>query len=240
MGKTTGISWTNATYNPWRGCHKISEGCGHCYMYREQERYGKDPSVVVRAKAATFNAPLTWKEPMMVFTCSWSDFFIKEADPWRDEAYEIIRRTPWLTYQICTKRPELIPDRLPKDWGDGWPNVWLGVTVESQEYLDRARFLANIPAVLRFISFEPSLGRTSFEFVFTGDKFKWLISGGESGPRYRIVDPEWFEHARRACEVYNVAYFHKQNGGNKKIDGAWGGDKLNGVVYHNFPEVQHG
>lgn len=124
MGEKTGISWTNATWNPWQGCHKVSLGCRECYMFREKIRYGREPNVVVRSRPHTFNLPLRLKTPQRVFTCSWSDFFIEEADPWRDEAWEIIRRTPHLTYQIVTKRPERMAGRLP--WGDGipWPQVW--------------------------------------------------------------------------------------------------------------------
>src|SRR3990167_11527130 len=108
MSDKTHINWTEATWNPWHGCIKVSPGCKNCYMYREKNRYGQDPAVVVRSKPATFNAPLKWKEPARVFTCSWSDFFIKQADPWRDEAWDIIYQTPHLTYLILTKRPERI------------------------------------------------------------------------------------------------------------------------------------
>lgn len=79
MGKTTGISWTDATWDPWMGCHKVSEGCRNCYMFREQEHYGNDPNIVRRSKS-TFNDPPKWKEPKNIFTCSWSDFFIQEAE----------------------------------------------------------------------------------------------------------------------------------------------------------------
>ena len=123
MGERTTISWTNHTYNPWLGCTKVSPGCKHCYMFDYMWRIGLDPETVVRAKQGTFNAPLKWHRPMnafppshpqYVFTCSLSDFFHKDADPWRDEAWEIIRRTPNLTYQILTKRPERIAGHLPK------------------------------------------------------------------------------------------------------------------------------
>ncbi len=136
MGKSTLIEWTNASWNPWRGCHKVSQGCKHCYMFRDQTKYGHDPNVVVRSKT-TFNDPLKWTQhvrngaQLKVFTCSWSDWFIKEADPWRDEAWSIIRATPNIIYQILTKRAESIHDCLPEDWGNGWPNVWLGVSVEN-------------------------------------------------------------------------------------------------------------
>lgn len=157
MAKNSAIEWTGHTWNPWRGCHKVSQGCKYCYMFREQKRYGRDPNIVVRSKT-TFNDPLKWTEPDLVFTCSWSDWFIEEADEWRSEAWEIIRQTQHLTYQILTKRPENIRDRLPEDWGDGWENVWLGVSVEDQEAArERIPKLTQIPARIRFLSCEPLL-----------------------------------------------------------------------------------
>lgn len=170
MGKTTGIEWTHRTWNPWQGCTKVSDGCKNCYMYTEKHRYRQNPFVVVRSKT-TFYAPLKWKPdkevgqwrtPELVFTCSWSDWFHEAADPWRDEAWDIIRRTPHLTYQILTKRPELIAARLPKDWGnDGWPNVWLGTSVENEKNQGRVPLLLEIPARLHFLSLEPLLGPVS-------------------------------------------------------------------------------
>lgn len=242
MGKTTGISWTDSTWNPWRGCHKVSPGCKNCYMFREQQFYGHDPNTVVRAAPPTFNGPLKWKEPRRVFTCSWSDWFVEEADPWRDEAWDIVRRTPHI-YQILTKRPENIRDRLPSDWGKGYPNVWLGVSIESQLYLKRADYLAGIPAKVRFISYEPALGPVAFDALFAREPglFHWLISGGESDRvKPRPAKIEWFRDARDICDEHGVAYFHKQNGGSKKINGVWGGDDLDGRVYHEFPAVGQG
>lgn len=158
MGKTTGISWTDHTWNPWYGCLKVSPGCKRCYMYRDMERFGRNPMIITRSKT-NFSEPLKWKEPAMVFTCSWSDWFIEQADEWRPEAWEIIKRTPHLTYQILTKRPERIAGHLPSDWGKGYPNVWLGVSCENQEYADlRINHLLSVPAVIRFISAEPLLG----------------------------------------------------------------------------------
>ncbi len=237
MGKTTGISWTDATYNPWYGCLKVSPGCKQCYMYRDMERYGRNPMVVTKAKPFTFNAPLKWTEPQRVFTCSWSDFFIEQADGWRDEAWDIIRRTPHLTFQILTKRPENIAYRLPKDWGEGWPNVWIGVSIESPKYLWRTRQLAEIPAIIRFISYEPALEEVDFAPVFITGKYQWLISGGESGYNPRPANIDWFRAARRDCQDYRVAYFLKQLGGSRKIDGDWGGRLLDGIEWNQFPEV---
>lgn len=171
MGERSVIEWTDSTWNPWRGCDKVSPGCAHCYMFRDQRRYGRDPEVVVRAADATFYAPLrkaSWKRERdaaiaergrhLVFTCSLSDWFHPAADEFRREAWEIIRATPQSTYQILTKRPERIAECLPEDWGRGYPNVWLGVTIENRRFVDRAVTLGEIPVAVRFISAEPLLG----------------------------------------------------------------------------------
>jgi len=185
MGKETKISWTNSTYNPWRGCIKISAGCKNCYMFPNQEHYGFNPHEIVRTGKPVFTSPLRWLEPAKVFVCSWSDFFIEQADPWRAEVWEIIKRTPHLTYQILTKRPERILEHLPSDWGEGWPNVWMGVTIEDTANMGRAAILADIPAKLRFISYEPALEYVDFAPIFKTGKFQWLVSGGETGKEAR-------------------------------------------------------
>lgn len=165
MAEQSQISWTESTWNPWHGCIKISPGCKNCYMYRDKERYGQDPRKIVRSKT-TFNDPLKWKEPRMVFTCSWSDFFIQEADEWRGAAWDIIRNTPQHTYQILTKRPERIADHLPSDWGNGYSNVWLGVSCENQETADeRIPILLNTPAAVHWVSAEPLLSPISFRWA---------------------------------------------------------------------------
>lgn len=167
MGERTLIEWTKDpdtgtpgnTYNPWQGCKKVSPGCKWCYMHRDKQRYGKDPSVVVRSKDPTFYAPLNkWKTPTRVFCASWSDFFIKEADAWRPEAWEIIRKTKHL-YLILTKRPERIVECLPKDWSIGaYPNVWFGTTVEEQAVAEpRITALLSVEAMAYFLSCEPLL-----------------------------------------------------------------------------------
>ncbi len=221
MGETSHIGWTEATWNPWMGCTKISPGCKFCYMYREMERYGRDPFTVQRSKT-TFNAPLKWKEPRMVFTCSWSDFFIEAADAWRDEAWDIIRRTPHLTYQILTKRPENIFDRLPKDWGMGYPNVQLGVSVESPDFTDRLAQLLIIPARIHFASLEPLLAPIQIGMwlrnYFIDDWYlDWVIVGGESGPDKvrRDCDPAWICQIVDACRYAQTPVFVKQDSGPK-------------------------
>jgi protein gp37 len=212
MGEETGISWTEATWNPWMGCTKISPGCDACYMFRDMARYGRDPQTVARSKTK-FDAPLKMDGSRLIFTCSWSDWFHPDADRWRDEAWDVVRRTPQHTYQILTKRPGLISTRLPWDWGDGWPNVWLGVSIESLDFAWRADKLREVPAALRFISAEPLLGSlfndrgpSLTSGVAPSDcgtdgreegstlerarrapldltGFDWVIAGGESGSR---------------------------------------------------------
>lgn len=206
MGSDTAISWTGATWNPWMGCRKVSQGCKNCYMYRDMAKYGRDPMTVVRSKT-TFTAPLKWKDPQFVFTCSWSDFFIEEADAWREEAWDIIRRTPHLTYQILTKRPERIAQHLPNSWGTGWANVWLGVSVENQDAVGRMAQLAEIPAVVRFVSAEPLLGPIHTPLFAQMD---WVIIGGESGPKRREMEMAWAREVRDQCVEHGVAVWFKQ------------------------------
>jgi len=209
MGKQTSIQWTDASWNPWHGCEKVSPGCKFCYMFADKKRYGQDPTKVTRSSSATFNAPLKWKEPRKIFTCSWSDWFIDKADPWRDEAWDIIRRTPHHIYQILTKRPERIKDHLPADWGEGWPNVWLGVSVEDQARKHRIDTLREIPASVRFLSCEPILEDLG-QLDLTG--IAWVIAGGESGPGARPFDLDWGRNLIDQCAAAEVPIFVKQLG----------------------------
>ncbi len=131
-------------------------------MYSDKKRYGKatsSPNIVTRSNSV-FSAPDKWKDPTRFFVCSWSDFFIIDADLWRDDAWQIIRDNPHLTFQILTKRPQNIKDRLPSDWP--LENVWLGVTAENQAMADiRLSILQEIQAPIRFVSVEPMLGPVS-------------------------------------------------------------------------------
>lgn len=247
MGARSAIQWTDRTWNPWHGCQHVSAGCDHCYMFSEKRRYGDDPEKVVRSKT-TFHAPLKWERELaasgkraLVFTCSWSDFFIRDADSWRPAAWDIIRRTPHLTYQVLTKRPARIERCLPPDWGPtGYPNVWLGVSVEDQATAEaRIPLLVETPAVVRFVSNEPQLGRVDLTRLelrkpahpfdphlslnaltghiagpddMTDMRVQWVIVGGESGSGAR---PFSLEHARslvQQCRDAGVAVFVKQLG----------------------------
>ena len=215
MAENTGIPWADNTWNPWQGCHKVSAGCANCYMFRDKKRYGQDPSTVIRSKPKTFNSPLKWKDPARVFVCSWSDFFIEEADPWRDDAWDIIRKTPHLTYLLLTKRPENIKDRLPSDWP--LPNVWLGVTAENQEMADkRIPILLSIPAAKRFVSIEPIVGVVDLkQYLYGSDVHPflgWVIVGGESGPGARPAHPDWIRFLSHQCKESSTPFMFKQWG----------------------------
>jgi protein gp37 len=235
MGDTTAIHWTNSTWNPWVGCRKVSAGCKNCYMFRDMARYGKDPLDVHRTAKATFEQPLHYADPRLIFTCSWSDFFIEQADAWRDEAWRIIRDTPH-TYQILTKRPERIAEHLPADWGEGYPNVWLGVSVENQGAAHRIMTLRKIPARIRFISAEPLLGPLYLtDYTAPILYFHWLIVGGESGPNARPMSKQWARSLISSAETLGIPVFFKQVGGTAKIGGVWGGDELDGKRYQQFP-----
>jgi len=252
MAAKTGIQWTNATWNPWYGCRRISAGCANCYAERWAKRTGRDFSQVTRAADTTFYAPLGWKESRLIFVCSLSDFFLDGFDlsEWdfefmedcRQEAWELIRQSPQHTYLILTKRPENISRMLPPDWGAGWPNVWLGVTVESVDYVGRAETLAGIPVYgnQRFISYEPAIECAGpnklLRELFSDGKFGWFIAGGESGPGARPANPLWFPIMREECAMFSVPFFLKQLGGTKKIDGAFGGYTLpDGSQPREFP-----
>lgn len=239
MSEKTLIAWTEHTWNPWRGCTKVSPGCDNCYMFTAQERYGRNPAEVVRCGKSIWQAPARWNreaenagKPAKVFTCSWSDWFHEDADRWRPAAWDIVRETPWLQYQILTKRPHLIADRLPPDWGDGYPNVWLGVSIESNVQRSRAETLRKVPAAVRFISYEPALGPLD-KCDLTG--LHWVIYGGESGPGYRPEDKQWARDMRDRCRELGIAFFHKQSAAPRTEMGI----ELDGEIIREYPEAAH-
>ena len=218
MGEKSAIAWTEATWNPWHGCLKVSAGCKFCYMYREKERYGQDPTKVVRSKT-TFRNPLKWSDPRMIFACSWSDWFIREADAWRPEAWEIVRWTPRHTYQILTKRPERIMANLPTGWSEGFQHVWLGVSIENKDTLHRLDTLRAIPAAIRFVSFEPlleDLGKIDLRGIH------WAIWGGESGPKARMLSINWILDGMEQARFHGTKNFVKQLGREYYRDDEWG------------------
>lgn len=203
MGETTGIEWSDATWNPWYGCRKVSPACAHCYAERDMTRYGKDFNIVTRAKDGTFFAPLKWKEPKRIFTCSWSDFFIEEADAWRGEAWNVVMETPRHTYLVLTKRTE----RIGKSKLE-WPkHIWLGASVETTRQYGRIDHLREIPAHVRFLSMEPLLAETRNTNL---EGIHWVIVGTESGSGARFTDLNWIRRIRDKCFDEGVAFFLKQ------------------------------
>jgi protein gp37 len=235
MAEKSIISWTDRTWNPWRGCTKISPGCTNCYMFTAQERYGRDPKKVERTK--TWGDPVRWQKEAaaagrtdLVFTCSWSDWFHADADAWRDEAWAVIKKCPNLNFQVLTKRSERIADHLPADWGpQGYPNVWLGVSVENKRYgLPRIDHLRTVPAVVRFLSVEPlleDLGTVNLTGI------DWVLVGGESGPGYRHMDHAWAISLRDQCKAAGVAFHFKQSSAPRTEMGV----ELEGRIIREYP-----
>lgn len=228
----TKIQWAAYTWNPWIGCTKVSTECDNCYMFAAMRRHGKDPETVVRTKPPTFLKPLKlnrrtdhgpaapgWDGRPLVFTCSWGDWFHRDADPWRDEAWALIKQCDKLEFQVLTKRHGRIAANLPDDWGAGYENVWLGVSGgTSDEAIRRVSALAAVPAARRFLSCEPQLGPIDWDAVLSikdatgAPALDQVIVGGESGPGARAFHLKWAFDAVSACRRYGVACFIKQIG----------------------------
>jgi protein gp37 len=186
-------------------------------MFRDMDKYGLNPNIIQRTKDGTFKAALKWKEPKRIFTCSWSDFFIAEADELRPEAWDVIREAKHHTWMILTKRPERIRQCLPADWGEGWDHVWIGVSVEKEAYMGRVETLASLPIKTRFISAEPLLDAIDFTKFPEMKSIDWVIVGGESGNedgphKYRECKLEWIEQIVNDLKDMGIATFVKQMG----------------------------
>jgi len=243
----TRIEWTDATWNPIAGCAVISPGCTNCYAMRMAARLdamgmGKYYALTRRSgkravwtgrvflDASALSVPLRWVKPRMVFVNSMSDLF-QDLVPisFIRKVWGVMRDTPQHTYQILTKRPERMASvvgSLPL-----LPNVWLGVSVESSDYLWRLESLRAVNAAVRFVSFEPLLGSVIGVDLHRID---WAIVGGESGPRARPMDAAWVHEIRSACRRASTAFFFKQWGGpNKKRTGR----KLDGKIWDEFPTI---
>lgn len=219
MSEKTAIEWTDATWNPMQGCTKVDGDCKFCYMYRDKERYGQDPTTVIRSSPATFNSILNakkYKPGSLVFSASWADWWHPDCDAIRDDAFGLVDRRPDLTFQILTKRPERIAGTLPFTWGaGGWSNVWLGTSVGSPKGAERARILADVPAVVRFLSIEPLWApgvAASIRDVVASGRIDWIILGGESGPNARPMHPQWAREVRDLAAEFGVPLLFKQWG----------------------------
>lgn len=233
MIQPSAIGWTKYTWNPWNCCNYVSPGCFFCYAEREiKGRFHQVFNRVSRSKSK-FNLPRTLQKQVspdgplaerLVFTCSRSDFFHHTADPWREEAWTLMRQNDLLIYQVLTKRIERAAERLPSDWGEGYRQVWLGTSVESPGELHRIITLSSIPAQTRFISFEPLIERIPVSLLQTKamqqalQGIHWVIIGGESGfdpPSafgYRPCQLSWIEELAAFFTGLGIAVFVKQMG----------------------------
>lgn len=244
VGEQTGIAWTDSTLNPWIGCTKVSPACDFCYAEALNKRWGHDNwgqgKPRRRTSEATWRNPLRWDreaanagERRRVFCASLADVFDSEVpEEWRHDLWELIRKTPNLDWQLLTKRPLSIAKMLPADWGVGWPNVWLGTTVEGQQYDWRVEALLTVPARIRFVSAEPLLAPWHPHMAARRGRLHWIITGGESGHGARPCDPDWVRAIRDDCVAHGVAYFHKQWGGRTPKAG---GKELDGFEWCQFP-----
>ena len=214
-----------AGWNLWHGCHRISPGCAHCYVYRRDESVGADPSQVRRTKS--FYDPVTrrrdgsWKIPSgeTVYTCFSSDFFIEEADGWRPEAWRMIRERSDLNFFLVTKRIHRLAECLPEDWGSGWENVFVNATVENQAMAEfRMPFLMEAPLRHRGVACEPLLERIDLSPWLDGH-VDVVGAGGESGPDARVCDYDWVLDLKRQCVEAGVRFTFHQTGARLRKDG---------------------
>lgn len=226
------IAWTENTFNPWIGCTKVSPGCAHCYAEGQNKQCKWNGGTWGPGSPRMVTSDAYWKKPLQwdksasergvrtkVFCASLADVFDAEAPvDARERLWSLIRQTPNLDWLILTKRPENFAKYLPADWGDGYVNVWLGVTCEDRKHgLPRVHLLRNTPAQVRFLSCEPLL-----EDVSTVDlrEIDWLIVGGESGHDARKFDTEWARSLLYCCPDDGVNFFMKQLGSAPVEDGS--------------------
>ncbi len=239
MSDRSAIEWTDATWNPVRGCVKVSPGCKHCYAETFAERFRGVPGhpfeqgFDLRLVPEKLADPLRWKQSRRIFVNSMSDLF-QEGVPtsYIVEVARIMERACWHTYQVLTKRPERMKRLLSGElrWLGGMAHVWLGVSVENRRHgVPRIELLRETSAAVRFLSVEPFL-----EDLGTLDLsgIDWVIVGGESGPRSRPMREEWVVSIRDQCARAQVAFFFKQWGGVRRREA---GRLLHGKAHDEIP-----
>jgi len=233
MNKTK-IEWTEVTWNPLTGCNKISPGCQNCYAERMAKRLQAMGITTYRngfrltLHEHLIDVPLSWKKPRMIFVNSMSDLFHKDVPEYFIlKVFKTMNQARQHVFQVLTKRSEKLQRLAPKlTWT---PNIWMGVSVENSDYTFRIEHLRNTPAVVKFLSLEPLLGPIP-NLNLRG--IDWVIVGGESGPRARVMRKEWVIEIRNQCIDQSVPFFFKQWGGvNKKKTGR----KLEGKIWSQMP-----
>jgi protein gp37 len=228
------IEWTQATWNPVTGCHKVSPGCAHCYAEAFAERWRGvrdhpyEQGFDLRLWPQRLEQPLKWRRPRMIFVNSMSDLFHESIpDDYIRDVFSVMGEASHHTFQILTKRQDRLTTLAPTlRWH---PNIWMGVTIENRRFVGRADHLRQVGAAVRFLSAEPLLG------PLTGldlEGIDWLIAGGESGFRHRRCDPAWIRDLRDRCAAEGVAFFFKQWGGRTSKAG---GRLLDGQLYDEWP-----
>lgn len=224
MSAKSQIEWTEATWNPVTGCDRVAAGCDNCYALALSkrlkamgaEKYQNDGSPItsgpgfgVTIHPQALRQPYSWKAPKVVFVNSMSDLFhAKVPVSFVQDIFDVISATPQHTYQVLTKRSHRmarVASRL--DWPQ---NLWMGVSVENQDVVDRIDHLRQVPAAVRFLSCEPLIGPIE---RLNLDGIHWVIAGGESGPNHRPMDPHWVESIRDQSLEAEVPFFFKQWGG---------------------------
>ena len=236
MALNSHIEWTEATWNPVTGCSKISAGCKNCYaerMARRLQAMGQ-PNYCNGFKPteheSALKLPLTWKSPKRIFVNSMGELFHQDISvEFIQKVFQVMNQADWHTFQILTKRSERLSQLnslLP--WNE---NIWMGVSVEKEDYLYRIDDLRWTNADIKFISFEPLLGPVG---EINLQNINWVIVGGESGPGARPIKKEWIEEIRKQCEYSKVPFFFKQWGGvNRKLSGR----KLDGKIWNEMPDM---
>jgi protein gp37 len=215
----------SVTWNPWHGCKKISTGCKNCYVYRIDDRHGRDSSIV--EKTLSFDLPVKkkrnggYKIPSGkdIYTCFSSDFFLEDADSWRSEAWRMIKERQDCNFLIITKRIHRFTVGLPEDWGGGYENVTICSTVENQDRADyRLPILHEAPIKHKMIICEPLLEKINL-MDYLGDWVEEVIVGGESGNEARICDFDWVLDLQQQCLQKYVPFHFKQTGARFVKDG---------------------
>ncbi len=218
MGAGSGIEWTESTWNPVTGCSKVSPGCKHCYaetMAKRLKAMGQrnyQNGFALTLQPHMLELPLRWKRPQTIFVNSMSDLFHQDVPiEYIQQVFDVMRRAHWHRFQVLTKRADRLlelDDRL--DWQ---PNIWMGVSVESEKYLHRIDLLRRTGAQVKFLSLEPLLGPLPNMRL---EGIHWAIVGGESGLMSRPLDPDWVFDIRDQCNAAGVPFFFKQWGGRNK------------------------
>lgn len=214
-------------WNPWHGCRKISPGCKYCYVYRQDEMYGSGAPSSLCRKTGAFNLPVKRSRDgnykiesgKIVFTCFTSDFLLEDADEWRPECWEMIRKRSDCWFYFFTKRIDRLEECLPDDWGDGYDNVIIGCTVENQEMAEyRLPIFNSLPIKHKSIIASPLIERIDIS-KYLNDSIEEVSTGGESGVEARECDYEWILFLREQCISRDVPFRFHQTGAFFRKDG---------------------